>query len=112
MPREYKLYLRDMLEAGEKIEAYVQGMDQAQFQQDGQVIDAVLFNLYVIGEAARNIPEDIKNKYPEVAWRQINALRNIIAHVYFGVNLERIWDIVQNDVPRLKVEIPPLLEEE
>ncbi|HEC86588.1 MAG TPA: DUF86 domain-containing protein, partial [Thermoplasmatales archaeon] len=64
--------------------------------------DGVIRNLEIIGEAVKNLPDDIKKDYPEVEWRKIAGLRDILIHAYFGVDLEVIWDIVKNKVPELK----------
>lgn len=66
-------------------------------------------NLEVIGEAVKHIPQDIRDQRPEVEWRKIGALRDILAHEYFGVDLEIIWDVVTNKLPGLKEQIQKLL---
>lgn len=111
MPRKYELYLRDILQASERILSYTHELTEEQFSVNSQIIDAVLFNLFVIGEAVRNIPDEVRQKYAEVEWRQINALRNFIAHVYFGINIKTIWGIVETNVPRLKVDIERILSD-
>lgn len=111
MPRKYELYLRDILQASERILSYTHELTEEQFSVNSQIIDAVLFNLFVIGEAVRNIPDEVRQTYAEVEWRQINALRNFIAHVYFGINIKTIWGIVETNVPRLKVDIERILSD-
>ncbi len=75
-------------------------------------LDAVLYNLIVIGEAVKQVPEDVRIKTPSLEWRKISGLRDIVAHEYFGVNLLIIWDIVQNKLPDLHRAIAALLEQE
>jgi uncharacterized protein with HEPN domain len=87
MSRDYKLYLEDILKAATNIDSYLRGIDFAMFQQDIMRNQAVLFNLQIIGEAAKKIPDDIRDQYPAVEWRKIAGLRDIIAHHYFGVDL-------------------------
>jgi uncharacterized protein with HEPN domain len=112
MSRAYQQYLQDMVESARKVLRYINGLqDFADFKANQQIVDAVLFNLYVIGEAVRNIPDEIKQKYSHVDWRGINIVRNLIAHVYFGLNLERIWTIIQADVPQLITDITGILED-
>jgi uncharacterized protein with HEPN domain len=96
MPRDYKLYLSDMLEALERIQEYTRNITYRDFARSNITIDAVVRNLEVIGEAARKLPPDIKSRSPEIEWPKIVALRNILTHEYFGVNTKIVWDIVQN----------------
>jgi uncharacterized protein with HEPN domain len=80
------------------------------FADDDKTIDAVLRNLEVIGEAVRNVPEDIRDKYPEIAWRRIAGLRNILTHEYFAVSTTIIWDIATNKLPLLERQINKILQ--
>jgi len=89
--RPYKLYISDMLDAIDRIEDYISGLDYDDFIQNNMVRDAVLRNLEVIGEAAKNIPDELKEEYSDIPWRRIVGLRNIVIHEYFGVDLENIW---------------------
>ena len=77
-------------------------MDFEQFQSDQKTIDAVVCNLEVIGEAARNLPDGSKVLAPSIEWRKIIAMRNILAHEYFGINTTIVWDIVQNKLGPLQ----------
>ena len=96
MPRDYKQQLEDILEAISFIREYVKDTDYQGFEADRKTQDAVIRNLEVIGEAARTIPEKIKEKTEEIEWYKIVALRNILIHEYFGVSLEIVWDVIQN----------------
>ncbi len=98
MPKDYKVYIDDILESIGKIRLYIKGMSFEQFCSDSRTIDAVNRNLGVIGEAANRIPEDIKNKYSGVEWSRIIGLRNILIHDYSNVDLEIIWDIIQKNI--------------
>ena len=112
MSRDYKLYLQDILEAIEKIESYLQGMSFQQFSQDELRIDAVLRNLEIIGEATKNIPPQVRQKYPAVEWRKIAGLRDVAIHAYFTIDLRIIWDVVQNKLPGLRGDVTKILEDE
>lgn len=103
MSRDESLYLADIEESCEKVLRFTKGMTYKEFVQDDLHFDAVLRNLEIIGEAVKNISEETWQKYPQIKWRKIAGFRNIVAHEYFGVNEETVWDIVEN-------EIPPLLE--
>ena len=112
MPRDYRLYLDDMLEAIGRIRRHVGAMDFIAFKADEKTVDAVIRNLEVIGEAARNVPDPLRQSWPETEWRKIVALRNILIHDYFGVNLEIIWDIVQHKLDGLESTCRKLSESE
>ncbi len=102
MPRDYRLYLDDILQAVDRIMIYVQGMDLTSFNADTRTVDAVVRNLEIIGEAARNLSAEVRSMAPEIEWPKIISLRNILSHEYFGVNTRIIWDIVQNKLKPLR----------
>lgn len=110
MKRDYKVYLDDIAESIEKIENYTQGKSWSDFANDTELQDAVLRRLEIIGEAVKHVPDEVKGKYPEVEWKKIAGARNIFAHEYFGVRLERIWDTVVKDLPKLKEQLKGLPE--
>ena len=111
MSRDYRLYLNDILQAIAKINGYVQGQTLDQFKADSLTIDAVALNLMIIGEASRNIPDEIQRQYPAVDWRNIVGLRNIITHEYFRLNLDRIWNVIEVELPLLRDHISNILED-
>lgn len=100
--RDPDLLIKDMLAAMGKIERYTSGMDQELFRQDEKTVDAVVRNLEILGEAARQLPEDFIARNPEVPWRQIAGLRNRIVHDYFGLDLDLIWEVIRHDLPQLQ----------
>ena len=101
MPRDYKQQLDDILQAIAFIREYIKDMDYKAFAADRKTQDAVIRNLEVIGEAARTIPDEVRDKTAEMEWYKIIALRNILIHEYFGVNLKIIWDVIQNKLDAL-----------
>ncbi len=105
MQRDYEVYMEDILESITKIENYVKGLSYEDFSKNTLIVDAVVRNLEIIGEAVKKIPTDIKKKYPYIGWRKIAGLRDILIHEYFGINLEIVWDVVINKLPELKVSI-------
>jgi len=111
MLRDYKLYLSDILEAGDRILEYTKGMAYNDFAKSKITVDAVVRNLEVIGEAARKLPSEIKAKSPEVEWHKIVGLRNILTHEYFGINTQIVWDVVKNKLEALSDTCQRLLEE-
>jgi len=96
MPRDYKQQLDDILQAITFIREYVKDMEYKAFEADRKTQDAVIRNLEIIGEAARTIPDEVRDKAAEIEWYKIIALRNILIHEYFGVNLKIVWDVIQN----------------
>lgn len=112
MSRELRLYLADILVACEKVLRYTDGMEFEQFVADDRTFDAVIRNLQIIGEAVKNIPVDIRDRNPEIEWRKIAGLRDILAHTYFQIDDEIIWDIIQNKVLPLQRSIQQLLQTE
>ncbi|MFA5111096.1 MAG: HepT-like ribonuclease domain-containing protein, partial [Desulfobaccales bacterium] len=82
----------------------------ADFCNDAKTIDAVIRNLEIIGEAARRLPEEIRIKFPDVEWHKIISLRNILIHEYPGIDLETIWDIIENKLPPVKIQVKEILK--
>ncbi len=110
MPRDYRLYLDDILEAAVKIREYCAGMSLNEFMRDSRTFEAVIHNLTVIGEAANHIPESHRADILEIEWRKIIDMRNVLVHQYFGIRHDVIWDAVQNKVPALEQQVRALLE--
>ncbi len=108
--RDYKLYLDDILEAVKRIEEYTKGLPLEKMKKDTLVLDGVVRNLEIIGEAAKNIPVQIKERHYEIEWKKIAGLRDILAHEYFGIDLEVVWDIVKNKLPFLKAQVNRILK--
>jgi uncharacterized protein with HEPN domain len=109
--RSPRVYIEDIQACIEKIERYVEDMDYSQFQTSEMVIDAVLRNIEIIGEAARQLPDEVRERYDEVPWSRIIGLRNIVTHGYFGVDMENIWKIVKDNLTELKPHIERMLAE-
>ena len=107
--RNAKAFLQDMLEAGRRILIYTNGQDYTSFQKDFKTQDAVLRNLEVLGEAAKNIPEEVTNQYPNLPWREMAGTRDRLIHHYFGVNLDVIWGIVELELPGVVAELEVIL---
>ncbi|MFZ3065490.1 MAG: DUF86 domain-containing protein [Nitrospirota bacterium] len=112
MRRAYKLYLEDILSSIQKIQNYAGDASLENIIKDEMRIDAIVRNFEVIGEASRNIPQEIKDKYPTVEWRKISDFRNILAHEYFGIDYDIMWDIIQSKLPTLQDNIKTILNAE
>jgi len=109
MQRAHDLYLKDILDAIRKIENYTENLTYEEFLKDELRQDGVVKNLEVIGEAVKNIPDDLRGKKPHVEWKKIAGLRDILTHEYFGINLEIVWDVIWNKIPGLKTNVIDLL---
>jgi len=112
MRRNYLLYLEDILESADKILNYAGNYSLEDLRKDEMRKDAIVRNFEIIGEAATNIPQEIKDKYPSVEWRKISDFRNVLIHEYFGINFKIMYDIVKNKLPELKRDIQIIIEKE
>ena len=106
------MYLEDILIAMDRIAEYIQEMNFQSFKQDFKTVDAVIRNFEVIGEASKNLPDELKAKYPEIPWVEMYYLRNKISHEYFGIDYEIIWDVAKNYLPENKFEIEKIILKE
>ena len=109
MSRDWRLYLEDISSACAKIASYIDGLEFSGFLPDTVVFDAVLQNLMVIGEAAKRVPDDIRAKLPSVPWRAVAGLRDIVAHGYFSLDANLVWDVAKNKAPILKRDVDQFL---
>lgn len=109
--RHWSLYVRDMLDFGERVLSYTHGMDQNAFEADGLTYDATLRNIQLIGEAATHIPDDVREACPDVPWRAIIGTRNRLAHSYVHISNVVIWSIVEDAIPNLLPQLRRILEE-
>lgn len=107
--RDDRAYLEDILERIQLTEEFLQP-GRGQFFQSRMLQEAIIRNLEVIGEASRGLSEECRTNHPEVPWKQIAAFRNFVIHVYWGIKLERVWEIVEKELPTLKLQITAILQ--
>lgn len=110
--RNYFVYLKDILHSSEKIMRFTLNKSFEEFASDEMLTDALVRNLEIIGEAAKQIPSNVRRRYRDVDWKKIAGLRDTLIHEYFHIDYEILWDIVTNKVPTLKIQIGSILEQE
>lgn len=110
MKREYKLFIKDIMESIERIEEFVRGMNFDEFVQDDKTASAVVWKIEIIGEATKNVPKHIRHKYKDVPWRDMAKIRDKIIHFYFGVDYEIVWKVIKEKLPGIKPIIGKILE--
>ncbi len=109
MTRDVRLYLQDIIDSIEKIQRYTGNMTIKEFENNDMAIDAVVRNFEIIGEATGHLPDEMYVQYPEIPWYKMKAMRNIMAHEYFRVDLDIIWDTARDSLPPLVEEIKRIL---
>ena len=112
MPRNYLLYLEDIFASAGKILKYAEESSYENLILDEMRYEAIIRNFEIIGEASGNIPEEIRDKYPLVEWRKISDLRNVLAHEYFGIDYDIMWEIIKDKLPELHKNIQTIIDKE
>ncbi len=110
--RDWRLRIQDILESITEIEQCTKGMTFEEFAKNQTTVKAVLYDFIIIGEATRNIPNEIQSRYPLIPWRLIGGMRNVATHEYFQVNLSRVWATIQEDLPSLVPQLQEVLNSE
>src|SRR3972149_4134255 len=108
--REFVDFLEDATGAMEKAERFVAGMSYEDFIKDEKTVFAVLRAIEVIGEAVKHIPMDFRTKFPDIPWRDIAGMRDVLIHDYFAVDFETVWETVKTDIPKTKAALAQVLE--
>ena len=111
MKKDPKVFLEHITYSINQIERYTKNISAKQFMDDVETQDAVMRRFEIIGEATKNLPEELKGKYPDIKWRQIAGLRDKLIHEYFGVDTNLVWKLVSRDLKLFKTEILKLIKE-
>jgi uncharacterized protein with HEPN domain len=108
--KDPKIFLLHILESINEIERNVKNLSKDKFFELTTIQDAIVRRLEIIGEAVKNLPDSFKKRYPEIPWKKIAGLRDVLIHEYFGVDLDLVWKIINKDILKLKKQIERLLE--
>ncbi|MCJ7778211.1 MAG: DUF86 domain-containing protein [Sedimentisphaerales bacterium] len=111
MSRDEIMYLQDIVDSCEKVLRFTKELSLPDLIQDERTYDAVVRNLEIIGEAAKNISENLRTQMPNIEWRKIAGMRDMLAHDYFGIDNDILWDVVQNKIPELTETVKAFLED-
>jgi uncharacterized protein with HEPN domain len=109
--REFLDYVEDILKAMDDAVCFVKGMSYEAFLKDRKTVYATVRALEIIGEATKKIPNEVKEKHPQVPWKDMAGMRDKIIHAYFGVDMKRVWSTVNVDIPKLKPSFEKILKE-
>ena len=105
MKRDVGLFIEDILESIKAIEEYSKDMNKEELELSRLKQNAIIREIEIIGEAVKNIPENIKNKHKEIEWRKIAGMRDVIIHGYFRIDLNAVWNVIKKDLPILKKQM-------
>ena len=110
MKRDYKIFIQDVLSAIDSINLFIEGMSFELFRDDDKTTSAVIRKFEIIGEAVKHIPNDIREQYPEIPWKDIVGMRDRLIPGYFGIDYKIVWDTINVDLKILKTNLREVIE--
>lgn len=105
MTRDYKLFLNDIIQAMDSIEEFLGDMNLNELEHDDKTSSAIIRKFEIIGEASKNIPDDLKDKHPEIPWKSMTGMRDRLIHAYFGIDFKIVWQTIKLEIPALKSKL-------
>ena len=111
MKRDVNLFIQDISDNINNIESFSKNLNKEKFESNKLRQNAIIRCLEIIGEAAKNIPDSFREKYPDMPWREVAGFRDVLSHAYFGVSIERVWNIIELDLPNIKKEIEKIIKD-
>lgn len=109
--RDISLYLQDIIEAMSAIEKFVEGISFDEFREDDKTSSAVIRKFEIVGEAAKQIPQDIKDKYNQLPWKEMSGMRDRLIHFYFGIKYELVWHTIKDVIPHVKPVMQEIIQD-
>lgn len=109
--RNYNLYIKDIINAMESIEDFVKDMNFQQMRYDDKTSSAVIQKFEIIGEATKNIPDQLRREYSNIPWKRMAGMRDRLIHAYFGVDYKLVWDAIKNEIPNLKLKLQEMFND-
>lgn len=111
MKRDYSLFIKDIFQAITDIESFVSDIDFNAFYSDRKTRSAVVHEIEIIGEATKNIPKSVRDRYKNLPWQDMSKMRDKISHFYFGINYEIVWKVIKERLPEIKMAIEKILKD-
>lgn len=109
--RNELIFFEDILECIQKIKDYIQNVSEHDFEKNNEKQDAVIRRIEIIGEAVKSISLETRHKYPDIPWREIAGMRDVVIHEYFGVSIGMVWRVATKDLPLLEEQIKTIVQE-
>jgi uncharacterized protein with HEPN domain len=110
MNRDVNVYIEDIFESLNRVKEYSEGVSREEFFSDHQLQDAIIRRFEIVGEATKQVPDETRDKYPDLPWREMAGLRDVLIHQYSRVSMKRIWNIIENDLDDLIARFSKVVE--